>query len=433
MQIRVAAFIFVLAALAGFFGVRRALDDTPAPSPSSTGSRQSSVAAQLQILEQTVRDRPDDAGALTRIATAYLQRARETGDSAFYALAESAVGRAAAIAPGDVQSMIIAGSLALARHDFDEALWIGEQALAGHPDVNATYAIVTDALIELGRYDEAAISAQQMVDRRPDFASLTRASYLRELYGDLAGAIELMEQSATSAGADFDRAWALVIAGNLRLQLGDVVGADDAYARANDALPGDAMVQAALARIAIARGGLAAAEMLLRSAVEQRPLPEYAAALGDLLSSQGRELEAEEQYALVRATQQLLSEAGVDTDVELALFEADHGTDPQRTYQQALDAYTRRPTIFAADTVAWAAFKIGLIADARRFSAESLRLGTRDPRLLYHAGVIVQAAGDVTAAESYLREAVAMEPAQSPVYAAGARAILDALTAEAAR
>jgi tetratricopeptide (TPR) repeat protein len=435
MKLKVAIFLLVLSALAGFFAVRAAVDDRGSPEqPAATASRRSTAAAQLQTLEQAVRERPDDARALTQLASAYVQRARETGDPAYYALAEKAIARALAIDGDDMNALVVAGTLALAKHDFEGALRIGEQARAINPDVVATYGVITDALVELGRYDEAASAAQEMVDRRPDFASLSRASYLRELHGDIEGAIEAMQRAASAAaGLGFDEAWAYVIIGNLRLQQDDVDAADAAYLHAGRALPGDAMVNAALARIAVARGDLAGAEALLRSAVEQRPLPEYAIALGELLESEGRAAAAEEQYALVRATQQLLAASGVDTDIELALFDADRGVDPAGTYARALSAYARRPSIFAADTVAWAAYKAGRIEDAQRYIEEALRLGTRDARLAYHAGVIAQAAGDGAEAGEHLRPAVAAEHALPPAYAASARTMLEALTEEAAR
>jgi tetratricopeptide (TPR) repeat protein len=377
-----------------------------------------------------VRDQPDDAGVLARLAAMYIQRARESGDPSFYGLADAAVNDASMIAPDDAQVLVVAGTLALAKHDFEAALQFAERARSINPDVVATYGVLTDALVELGRYGEAAAAAQEMIDRRPDFASYSRASYLRELHGDLAGAIVAMELAAAGAPSDFDEAWARVIIGNLELQRGDVDAAARAYERADQALPDDAMVQAALARIEIARDDVQAAETLLRSAVQQRPLPEYAIALGELLESQGRSSEAEEQYALVRATQQLFASSGVDTDIELALFDADHGN-PEAAYQSALAAYARRPGIFAADTLAWAAFKAGRIEEARRYTLESLRLGTRDPRLLYHAGIVAEALGDAKKARTYLEQSVAMAPAGSMLAVTAAREALEGLTTAA--
>jgi tetratricopeptide (TPR) repeat protein len=433
MKLRVAALALVVAALGAFVAFQRAADDGSTIERSATASRRSSTAAELQIAEQTVRDRPEDASALTRLGSLYLQRARETADPSYYALADQALTRAQTIAPEDVSVLVASGTLALARHDFEGALALGERARAINAEVNAVYAVITDALVELGRYDEALATAQEMVDRRPDFASLSRVSYLRELHGDLGGAIEAMEQAAASAPSAYDQTWALVIVGNLELQRADVDAAQQAYDRAGLAMPDDAMVLAARARLAVTRGDLTQAEDLLRVAVLQRPMPEYAIALGELLEWLGRTAEAEEQYTLVRATQQLFAVRGVDTDIELALFDADHGDDPARTLETALAAYGRRPSTFAADTVAWAAYRAGSLEDAARFSREALRLGTRDPRLLYHAGVIAEASGDRDSALSLLRDAVAMEAAQSVAYASAARAALSRISSEASR
>jgi hypothetical protein len=224
-----------------------------------------------------------------------------------------------------------------------------------------------------------------------------------------------------------------VIIGNLELQRGEIDAAHAAYRRAEHALPGDAMVNAALARIAIARGDEVEAEVLLRTAVEQRPLPEHAIALGELLAVQGRPVEADAQYALVRATQQLLAAGGVNTDAELALFDADHAADPQATFASALSAYARHPNVLAADALAWAAYRAGRLPEARLYIAEAMRLGTHDARIAYHAGVIAAASGDRGEARSHLESALEGEHALSPAYAADARETLSALSEQAAR
>ena len=117
---------------------------------------------------------------------------------------------------------------------------------------------------------------------------------------------------------------------------------------------------------------------------------------------------------------------GVVVDLELALFEADHG-DPTTALSLAQEAYADRPTIRAADALAWALFKNGRLADARKRSSEALRLGTRDPLLLYHAGAIAAADGDPTAAIRDLRAAMALDAGFSPTGAQAARDLLTKL------
>ena len=61
-------------------------------------------------------------------------------------------------------------------------------------------AIRVDALVELGRYDAARAELQAMVDRRPNLSGYARVSYLRELHGDLDGAVEAMRLAVDAGG-----------------------------------------------------------------------------------------------------------------------------------------------------------------------------------------------------------------------------------------
>ena len=109
----------------------------------------------------------------------------------------------------------------------------------------------------------------------------------------------------------------------------------------------------------VARGRTAEAITIYKKVLERLPLPEFAIALGELYESLGRTKEAEEQYALVRAMQQLNASAGMNVDMELALFDADHGSDAAATVRRARAAYAARPGIYAADALAWALYRAG--------------------------------------------------------------------------
>ena len=62
----------------------------------------------------------------------------------------------------------------------------------------------------------------------------------------------------------------------------------------------------------------------------------------------------------------------------------------------------------------------------REASCEALRLGTRDPRFLYHAGMIARALGERARATALLCDALALNPSFDVVQGAVARAALDA-------
>ncbi len=436
MKLRLTILATALTVLLAAFAVRALLDrgGDPTPQRVTTASAQETAASRVSKLEQQVRDRPDDVDTLTQLASSYLSRARETGDPSFYGLADLAVKRALQTDPNNVGSLVVAGGLAASRHDFTGALALAEQARAIAPSYVATYGVLTDANVELGRYYDAVAAAQQMADLHPNFASYSRISYIRELYGDLDGAIAAMQQAVDAGSAvSQDVVWGRVLLGNLYLAKNDVSAASQEYQRAGDLLPDDPIAESGLARRAMIAGDDAEAERQLRSAIEKRPLPEYLISLGDLLWSEGRTQEADQQYATVGAIEQLFAANGVDIDIELALFNADHDISPEQTYQSALAAYARRGSVYGADTVAWAAYKAGHIEEAQKYMTEAQRLGTRDSRLAYHAGVIAEAAGDHDAAARNLRDALAAAPSLSLRYATSAKQMLAGITASASR
>ena len=375
--------------------------------------------------QERLRRSPDDAEAAAGLGLALLQRARETGDPSLYGQAEQAFATALRSRPDQLEALVGQGTLALARHQFDEALAWGERARAVAPQRAAVYGVLTDAYVELGQYDKALTTAQQMIDIRPDIASYSRVAYLRELHGDLAGAAEAMALAvdAGAPGAE-QTAWAQVQLGNLQLASGDVVAAELTYSEALFLRPSYPHAEAGLARVAAARGELEVAAAGYARAAEQLPLPEFAIALAEIYDALGRAAAAEEQRGLVRVMQQLNAESGMDVDMELALFDADYGADPADAVASARAAYSRRPSIYAADALAWALHRAGQSAEAARYSAEALRLNTRDPALRLRAGQIAAAAGDITTARAHLELALAGAPALLPGQRAAAEQAL---------
>jgi tetratricopeptide (TPR) repeat protein len=182
-----------------------------------------------------------------------------------------------------------------------------------------------------------------------------------------------------------------------------------------------------MAHVDAARGDSSQAIAIYKGLVERLPLPQFVIALGELQESLGQTQEAARQYDLAAAMQKLSASAGVDVDMELALFEADHGTDPAATVARARAAHERRPSIYAADALSWALFRAGQYDEAARYSDEALRLGTRDASLHYHAGMIARARGDAAVARAHLEAALAINPYFSPLRAPLARAALEAL------
>lgn len=441
------AVIAAVALISGVLNIRPALEsvsgaDGIAPAGTSAvdaliGAPEragTALDARIVSLQDTLRSDDERTKGLTAtmLGQAYLQKARETGDPGYYPKAETLFQQALASDGDDVAALVGLGTLALARHEFAAALDWGERAHDLNPYHAATHGVIGDAQVELGRYDEAVATVQAMVDLRPDLGSYSRVSYLRELMGDREGALVAMEQAATAgSGYPENVAWVRVQLGNLRFDGGDPDGAASEYAAALAAVPGYAPGLAGQARVAAAAGDLDRAAALYAEAVRAIPLPEFVIAYGDVLSAAGRLDEAATQYSLVTAIQRLHAANGVDTDLELALFTADHGKaeDLPHAVTQARAQVAARPSIVAWDVLAWTLYRNGDLDGAAAASREALRLGTRNALMEFHAGMIAAARGERVEAIIFLEGALALNPHFSVRYAPEARATLERLRA----
>ncbi len=401
----VAAAVAFAAALLLFAALNRGAAPQPAGAPSAS----------------------DESGTLALRGDDYLQKARETGDVAFYSRAEQAYRAARRVDPGSSAAATGLGTLALARHDFAGGLREGMRAHRLAPDVVRPLGVIVDAQVELGRYRDAAHTLDAMVARKPNLASYARVSYFRELHGDLPGALEAMRFAVSAGGPSPENvAYVRTLLGNLELQLGHLAAARMSYREALSQVPGYPAADAGVARIDAARRHYGPAIARLRGVVGRLPLPEYVIALGETEIAAGRAAAGRRDLELVRAEQRLLAGAGVNTDVELALFEADHGS-RRRAVALARRAWAVAPSVRSADALGWALTRSGRAAAGLRFAHRALRLGSRDPMFLYHAGIAASAAGARAEAVRNLRSALALNPRFSPLAAPRARRVLEAL------
>jgi tetratricopeptide (TPR) repeat protein len=398
-----------------------------APQPAFVPATSQSTDARIASLQAVVKAQPNDPRGYAALAQAYLQKVRETGDASFYRRANAVLRTALRLDPRSPDAVVVAGTLALARHDFAGALRLARHARVLAPDLAAPYGVLVDALIELGRYDQAGRALQRWVDIKPTLASYARVSYWRELHGDLTGAVDAI-RAAISAGGDVaeNGAYVQTLLGNLELTRGRRHTAEEAYRAALARFAGYVPAQAGLARLAAQRGDLAVAIRRYRGVVARLPLPEYVVNLGETELAAGRRAAARRDLALVGAEERLLRAAGVDTDVDLAVFEASHGS-PRRGADLARRAWAAAPSVRSADALGWALTRSGRPREGLAYARRALRLGSRDPLFLYHAAVAARGAGRDRLAQTWLRGALAANPRFSPLYAPKARRMLEAL------
>src|SRR3982751_1569714 len=182
--------------------------------------------AQAKLL---IEKKPSDFEAYNALALALSRRARETSDVRYYDQAEQALKRSSDLSPDNFDGAKIHAWLLLGKHEFPAALQEAKKLNKRMPDDIMTYGFLADSNIELGDYKEAEIAAQTMLDLRAgNLPALARAAYLRELFGDVEGSLELMNMAlqSTAPSEVEDAAWILTQMAHLELAVGKMAEAE---------------------------------------------------------------------------------------------------------------------------------------------------------------------------------------------------------------
>ncbi|GAA3503894.1 tetratricopeptide repeat protein [Streptomyces prasinosporus] len=433
-RLALCAGLLAVAATAGAVAVGggRAAERTGADAAPAAGALAPGVLAGgdldagVRSLQAHLRAQPRDFGGWATLGAAYVEQARTHGDPSRYPRAERALDRSLALAPGNEQALAGRAALAAARHDFAGALEYADRALEQNPYGERALCSRVDALVELGRYDEAARAADTADRRRPGVPVFTRYAYVRELRGDVRTAREVLERALESASSPADVAYVATALGHLAWNQGDHPAALRHYARALAADEDHLPALEGRARAQAAGGDRAGAVATLEHVVARSPLPGPLVALGELYEDRGADgdrAKAREQYALVDAWTALARAGGVDADLDTALAAADHG-DPEEALRAARAAWDRRRSVHTADALAWALHADGRDEEALAYARRATATGYRDAAFLYHRGMIERATGRDRAARASLTAALELNPGFSPLGARAARAAL---------
>ncbi|MDQ1614508.1 MAG: hypothetical protein QOJ60_447 [Actinomycetota bacterium] len=368
----------------------------------------------VTTLQARLRSLPKDYRSWSELALAYVEQGRITADPTYYRKADLCVARSAALAPHDSVLFAARATLAAARHDFAGGLRDADRALAINRYSAQASAIRSDALTELGHYRAARREALRADQLDPGSSTFARLSYQHELHGDLPGAIRLMRSAEAAADARAPSyAYAAFHLGELARVQGRRSQAAHDYAAALGADPTYMPAVAGQARLAVARGDIATAVLDYRRVVRRLPLTEYVVELGELYQATGRPGLARQQWSVALATDRLFRANGVATDLETALFQADHGS-PAAALTAARAEWGRRHSIASADALGWALHANGRNQAALRYVRMATRLGTPDARLQYHRGV-VEAELALPTARTYLRAARRLDGGANPL------------------
>jgi tetratricopeptide (TPR) repeat protein len=345
----------------------------------------------IEKAQAEIAKHPDHAPYYNALAMAYARRARETSDVQFYAQAEETLKRSFAIAPDNYEGLKTQAWLQLGRHEFAKALETATKLNQKTPDDVIVYGYLVDANVELGNYKAAVAAAQWMLDLRAgNIPGLTRAGYLRELYGNLPGALELMQMAfdSTATNETEDRAWLLTQMAHLNVVAGDLAKAEMYANGALSLFPNYHYALGTLAQIRVAQKRYDEAVALLRTRYAAASHAENLYALAEALELAGQKEEAAKDFA--EFEKKSLAETNItdNSNHELIAYYVDHAHQPAKALEVARRELDRRKDVFTLDCYAWALAASGDYETANAEIQKAVQVGVKDPKILMHAGVI---------------------------------------------
>ncbi len=429
------ALAMLLLAACGGGAASKSTGSGAASGPTAVADARQRQDARIAFLEERAAGDPLDVFSLNNLAIEHQQRARETGDVSEIARAEDALRRSLKIRlNSNYDGIALLANVQNTKHEYAAGLALAAAAIPLKPKSAYGYGVLGDAYMGLGQYKEADFAYEKLIELSPDLSAFGRRAALfqtRGQIGDAEGSWQEAIKRAKGDGTPEHSAWAHAQIASFYFALGRVDDAAKQYQLSLDAFPGYVHALAGTGRVAAAQGDTARAIEYYTRAINAVPLPEYVTALGDVYASSGDQKNAQAQYDLIGAIEQLYAANGVNLDLQIGLFNADHDRNVAATVDRAKTAFAQQPSILAADVLAWVQFKAGNIAEAQTAVEQALSSGTLDPLITFHAGMIYKAAGDTAKAKTYLDRLEQTAPNFSVLYASTARKALEDVTAQA--
>jgi tetratricopeptide (TPR) repeat protein len=347
----------------------------------------------MQKAQADIAKHPDHAPYYNALAMAYARRARETSDVQYYAKAEETLKQSFALAPENYEALKTQAWLQLGRHEFAKALETATNLNQQTPDDVIVYGYLADANAELGNYKDAVKAAQWMLDLRAgNIPGLTRAGYLRELHGNLPGALEVMQMASDSTpfSETEDRAWLLTQMAHLNFVIGDLSKAEMYANGALSVFPDYHYALGTLAQVRIGQKRFNDAVSLLEKRYHAAPHAENLFALAEAIELAGQQEQASK--AFTEFERQSLAESNLadNSNHELIAYYIDHAHRPAKALEIAEREVQRRKDVYTLDCYAWALAANGDYEAANAQIQKALQVGVKDPKIVLHAGVIAR-------------------------------------------
>ena len=400
--------------------------------PISTTSEWLNTKAAIQGLQRNLREKPGDLKSKLLLALAYMQEARVTGEHPYYyPAALQLVNEILDRNPDDqvlvYEATVAKATIQLSLHQFDKALETGKTALQINNRGAAVYGVLCDANVELGHYEEAIAMADKMVSLRPDLKSYSRVSYLREIHGDMPGAIEAMQLAVDAGFPGLEQtAWATVTLGSLYEKTGDLKNADTQFKKALQYSPNYAFAIGGMGRLAVKNKDYKTAEGLFTQASNIIPEFSFQEELVRLYQQQGKTAQAKATMAELLEGLEEDQEAGHVVDLEFANIYLQLGKNPNKALEYALNEYKRRPdNIDVCKVLAEIYYQKQDYGTAATYLKKAMRTNSQDASLVCLDGLVKFRSGDQVNGTNLMQKSLTINPYQNTLCSAEAKNLVN--------
>ena len=331
---------------------------------------------------------PLDDEARLALAQLFINEARITGEHGHYYPAGLQVLDGIALEKADkdirFRALSTMAGIQLSLHDFSAALETAEQAVAINPYNAQIYGALVDANVELGRYEQAVAMADKMVSIRPDLRSYARVSYLREIHGQVEGAIEAMEMAVAAGYPTYEEtAWARLTLGKLYENYGSPEVAEQQYRAILAERPDYPFAIAALASLSADNQDYAEAEQMLKQACQIIPEYSFYETLAHIYQETGRQEDFNQTMETLWPMLKEDTESGHNMDLEYAKLYSDLLGDQDKALEYAVKEYQKRPDNIDVNQVLASIYqRRGDPSAAARYLEVATRTHSRQPGLM---------------------------------------------------
>lgn len=380
--------------------------------------------AAIDHFEHRLADRPASGADALVLGQLYLDLGREIGGDDAFARAEAHLAAAVEALPESPGAKAALGSAFGSRHRFAESTAIGEQLLADDPDSRDGLVLVGDAAMSVGDYDRAAATYGRLAQLGRNPQSLARAAHLAEVTGDLAGAVDLIDEAlelaARTSYAGEPLAWLRWRFAELHLHQGQADPAREWFEASLEALPEFPLALNGLGAIAVGEGRWDDAADLFERSLARTSSVDALLGLAEVRAARGDDDAAEALEAEAIAAVTPPTEADrVRYDRDLAALLADLDVRIDEAVQRAAADVAVRPDVFGRDVYAWALYRAERFDEARVQADAALATGMQEPDFLWHSALIWEALGEPERAEADLAAARAIDPTFGETLAGG--------------